>query len=79
MSATFSGKLGDQNSAVARQNMTDKEKAAADTKVTPANGSAGIGQDSGEVRSTTRAAMSGIAGDTAARTGDAESGIAPDL
>lgn len=40
-------------------------------------GSAGIGEDSGEVRSTTQAAISGMAGNTAARTGDAESGIAP--
>jgi filamentous hemagglutinin len=41
------------------------------------DGSAGIGEDSGEARSTTRAAISGIAGDKDARTGDQESGLAP--
>ncbi|MBL0917443.1 MAG: hemagglutinin repeat-containing protein [Hydrogenophaga sp.] len=40
-------------------------------------GSAGIGEDSGQARSTTLAAISGIAGDQDARTGDAPSGIAP--
>ena len=41
------------------------------------DGSAGIGEYSGEARSTTRAAISGIAGDKDARTGDQESGLAP--
>ncbi len=40
-------------------------------------GSAGIGEDSGEASSTTQAAISGIAGNTKARTGDTETGIAP--
>jgi filamentous hemagglutinin len=40
-------------------------------------GSAGIGEDSGSASSTSQAAISGIAGNTEARTGDAESGIAP--
>jgi filamentous hemagglutinin family protein len=38
-------------------------------------GSAGAGQDSGSANSTTRAAVSGIAGNKNARTGDAETGI----
>lgn len=38
-------------------------------------GSAGAGQDSGSAQSTTKAAISGIAGNKAARTGDAETGI----
>ncbi len=38
-------------------------------------GSAGAGQDSGSASSTTKAAISGIAGNQAARTGDAETGI----
>ena len=39
-------------------------------------GSAGAGQDSGSASSTTKAAISGIAGNKNARTGDAETGIA---
>lgn len=38
---------------------------------------AGIGSDKGSASSTTHAAISGIAGYKAARTGDAETGIAP--
>ena len=38
---------------------------------------AGIGSDKGSASSTTQAAISGIAGNKAARTGDAETGIAP--
>jgi filamentous hemagglutinin len=38
-------------------------------------GSVGAGQDSGSTASTTSAAISGIAGNKAARTGDAETGI----
>ena len=37
----------------------------------------GIGSDSGSASSSTTAAISGIAGNTAARTGDAETGIKP--
>ena len=37
----------------------------------------GTGRDDGEASSTTVAAISGLAGNQAARTGDAESGIAP--
>lgn len=40
-------------------------------------GGVGWGNDQGEARSTTQAAISGIAGNPQARTGDAESGIAP--
>ncbi|MGC4394663.1 hemagglutinin repeat-containing protein [Hydrogenophaga sp. T2] len=40
-------------------------------------GGVGWGSDQGEARSTTQAAISGIAGNPQARTGDAESGIAP--
>ncbi|TFY97334.1 hemagglutinin repeat-containing protein [Ramlibacter rhizophilus] len=39
--------------------------------------SAGWGRDSGEVSSITRAGITGSAGDTSLRTGDASSGIAP--
>ena len=38
---------------------------------------AGIGSDKGSASSTTQAAISGIAGNKAARTGDAETGLAP--
>lgn len=38
---------------------------------------AGVGSDTGSAHSTTQAAISGIAGNQRARTGDAESGIAP--
>jgi filamentous hemagglutinin len=41
----------------------------------PQGTSAGFGKDSGSASSTTQAAISGIAGNTAARTGDAETGI----
>ncbi len=37
----------------------------------------GIGSDKGSTSSVTAAAISGVAGDTAARTGDAETGLAP--
>ncbi|MGE0350434.1 hemagglutinin repeat-containing protein [Hydrogenophaga sp.] len=40
------------------------------------NSGAGVGTDKGSTRSTTVAAISGIAGHTSARTGDAETGIA---
>lgn len=43
----------------------------------PAGNSAGIGSDQGSASSTTQAGITGIAGNTAARTGDAESGIQP--
>jgi len=38
---------------------------------------AGVGADKGSASSTTQAAISGIAGNTSARTGDAETGLAP--
>lgn len=38
---------------------------------------AGVGADKGSASSTTHAAISGIAGNKAARTGDAETGLAP--
>ena len=40
-------------------------------------GSAGVGSDSGNASSTTQAGISGIAGDSAARTGDAPTGLKP--
>lgn len=40
-------------------------------------GSAGVGSDSDKASSTTLAAISGIAGNSGARTGDAETGLAP--
>ena len=42
---------------------------------TPLGNAAGLGKDSGHTSTTTQAAISGIAGNAAARTGDAESGI----
>jgi filamentous hemagglutinin len=42
---------------------------------TPQGSGMGIGEDSGKAGSTTLAAISGIAGNTSARTGDPESGI----
>jgi len=44
-------------------------------KLTPSGTSAGFGRDSGNASSVTTAAISGIAGNAAARTGDAETGI----
>jgi len=44
-------------------------------KFMPQGTSAGFGEDSGNASSTTLAAISGIAGNTSARTGDPESGI----
>jgi filamentous hemagglutinin len=48
-----------------------------DGKLTPQGTSAGIGSDKGSSASTTQAAISGSAGDKAARTGNAEVGIRP--
>ncbi|MFY8192220.1 MAG: hypothetical protein ACOVKF_03660, partial [Limnohabitans sp.] len=42
---------------------------------TAKGGSAGVGKDSGQASSTTVAGISGVAGNSAARTGDKESGI----
>ncbi len=44
-------------------------------KLAPAGTGAGVGRDSGSAASTTQAAISGIAGNTAGRTGDSETGI----
>ncbi|MDO9216617.1 MAG: hypothetical protein Q7U14_05050, partial [Lacisediminimonas sp.] len=44
-------------------------------KLVPAGTGAGVGRDSGSDSSTTQAAISGIAGNTAGRTGDSETGI----
>jgi len=46
-----------------------------DGKLVPGGSGAGIGKDGGSASSTTLAAISGIAGNTEARTGDAETGI----
>ncbi|THF66666.1 hypothetical protein E6C76_06955 [Pseudothauera nasutitermitis] len=48
-----------------------------DGKLKPQGTSAGYGEDSGEAESVTTAGISGIAGDTDVRTGDAPTGIAP--
>jgi len=48
---------------------------ANDGQFKPMGNSAGFGQDQGQTSSTTQATISGIAGNTAARTGDAETGI----
>lgn len=47
-----------------------------DGKLKPGGTSAGFGQDSGSAASTTTAGISGIAGNTAVRSGDAQTGIA---
>ena len=44
-------------------------------KLTPGGTSAGFGKDGGKAESMTLAAISGVAGNTGARTGDAETGI----
>lgn len=49
----------------------------ADGRLAPQGTSAGLGGDSDSAHSITRAAISGIAGNTAARTGDKESGLQP--
>ncbi|MDO8943020.1 MAG: hypothetical protein Q7U75_07530, partial [Desulfobacterales bacterium] len=46
-----------------------------DGKLVPQGSSAGIGKDSGSASSITQAGISGIAGNTQARTGDTETGI----
>ncbi|MDZ4284055.1 MAG: hemagglutinin repeat-containing protein, partial [Hydrogenophaga sp.] len=71
VNASLSGKLGDQSTA-----KTAEEKKSA-TAPTGPGGSAGIGSDKGSAASVTSAAISGIAGDTQARTGEAGTGIAP--
>ena len=48
-----------------------------DGKLIPGGTSAGFGQDSGKAGSTTLAGISGMAGNTAVRSGDAEIGIKP--
>jgi filamentous hemagglutinin len=45
--------------------------------LTPGGTSAGLGKDGDKASSTTLAAISGVAGNTTARTGDAETGIKP--
>ncbi len=50
---------------------------SADGQTRPAGTSAGFGSDSGHAASVTRAGVSGIAGNTTARTGDAQTGISP--
>ncbi len=71
VNASFSAKLGDQSTA-----KTVEQKKAAAAPTGP-GGSAGIGSDKGSASSVTTAAISGIAGDIQARTGDAGTGIAP--
>ncbi|MEJ7139589.1 adhesin, partial [Comamonadaceae bacterium SL12-8] len=51
--------------------------AASNSKSGPALNGAGIGSDSGSAGSVTKAGISGIAGDTAVRSGDVGSGIKP--
>ncbi|MES2840608.1 MAG: hemagglutinin repeat-containing protein [Pseudomonadota bacterium] len=71
INASLSTKLGDQSTA---KTAVEKTSAAAPTGPV---GSAGIGSDKGAASSVTASAISGITGETQARTGDAESGIAP--
>ncbi|MDO9436644.1 hemagglutinin repeat-containing protein [Hydrogenophaga sp.] len=56
---------------------TPEQKEKAPAVAAKNEGSAGIGEDSGRAESTTLAAISGVAGNKAARTGDAETGIQP--
>ncbi len=56
---------------------TPEQKTQAPATQAKNEGSAGFGEDSQEARSATTAAISGIAGDKDARTGDADTGIAP--
>lgn len=71
ISASVGFKLGDQSTA---ETVAEKKAAAQD----PGN-SLGVGfaDDSGSASSITKAAISGIAGNTEARTGDEETGIQP--
>lgn len=48
-----------------------------DGKLAPSGTAAGIGRDDGSTSSTSQAAISGLAGNQAARTGDGETGISP--
>lgn len=48
-----------------------------DGRLAPQGTGAGLGRDADSASSTTLAAISGIAGNTTARTGDAQTGIAP--
>ena len=79
---TLSGstKFGDQTSKEAQSKMSEADKAAAASKTSGLSPSAlsgaGTGKDSGSAGSTTRSGISGIAGNTAVRTGDKETGIA---
>ncbi|PZO13553.1 MAG: hypothetical protein DCF26_16715 [Burkholderiales bacterium] len=71
VNASVSRKLGDQGTA-----KTAEEKKSAAAPTGPAGG-AGIGSDKGSASSVTASAISGIAGDKQARTGDAGTGLAP--
>ncbi|WP_332744643.1 DUF6862 domain-containing protein [Hydrogenophaga sp.] len=71
VNVALSAKVGDQSTA-----RTAEEKKSAAAPTGP-GGSAGIGSDKGSASSVTASAISGIAGDQGARTGDAERGIAP--
>jgi filamentous hemagglutinin len=78
----ISGTLGDQTSNEARQEMANRGMSDQDStrvKNTANNigGGVGFGSESGNAASTTTAGISGIAGNTAARTGDAEAGLKP--
>ena len=66
-------KAGEQSPAQTA-GLSDEQKAAASAK--PVNSaSAGVGSDKGSAASTTQAAISGMAGNKEARTGDAQTGI----
>ena len=60
------------------QNQAEFEATSYSVSISTAGGGAGgYGSDSGSASSTSTAAISGIAGDSKARTGDAETGIKP--
>lgn len=69
IAASVSGKLGDQSTAA-----TTADQAAANAASKP-GGSAGVGRDKGEARSTTTSGISDIAGNTAVRSADPPTGI----
>lgn len=72
VSASVSGQIGDQTTAKTPEQITSAEKDKG-----RASGSAGVGSASGSASSTTYAGISGVAGNSEARTGDKETGIKP--
>ncbi len=72
VSASVSGQIGDQSTA-----NTPEQIESADKDTGRPGARAGIGSASGSASSTTYAGISGVAGNSEARTGDKETGIKP--